>query len=976
MAEKEKAGDLMTNIIKPKTDTLKYGYKVLSNGLKVLLISDPDTLKSSAALGVNIGSLVDKKDEQGLAHFCEHLLFMGTKKYPSENDYREYISKNGGLSNAGTQSDRTIYYFDVSNDALEGALDRFAEFFISSTFNEGSVEREIKAVDNEFSNNLNNDGRRVNQIKAFEFDKDSPFNKFSTGNLKTLSLPDIRDRLLVFYKKYYSSDIMNLCVYSNKSLEELLKLVEGLFSSIPKIENFKLPRYDEVKPFNENNQKMFYKIVPIKNVNEIQLEWNFPFCEDYYANPLGYLSSVLGHEGPYTLTSALNKDNLCNGLVAGSGKYAKTYMILSIGISLTKKGLENYREVILRTLKYVKTIQQKGINKRYYDEEKQINQVNFDYKPKLTPINCTKTYASNLMDYKPEDIIAGPRLFGEFNEPLIKQYLDMMTLDNLNIILLSNSIAKDCNLTEEIYGTKYAKEKFDITEEEINSYKCDHIFDYPPENSFIPKNFDLLPAPKEIGKYPEKIIDKENMKVWYLQDTIFNKPKSYLVCQFITPEDLCDFSEIKLRIMSSLLDKIITVELGEFLYMAESANVDIKFVFGIDKSYIIFDGYSDSLKKGMKDIFSQIKNTDINTQRCRETLELQQKDMLIRAKNVFFNSSYQVNLQNINGLFNTSYKNPEDIINFFSEGKKITIEDLITYKNQMFKNSKIKWLIQGNVSKEEALGIVEETNKILEIDVEKEKIGKFRINRPVYIKKNYNYIYRKKCINPKDENSSLISIYQTDLLSDKEFQYLKLIESFLKEEFFDQIRTKETLGYIVSLLAIESSGYFAIANVIQSNSKTPEYCATRVRNFYKNCYQKVKDISEEVLKSLITAQLNIVSKKDNNLSEVFLRNWREINDDTYKFDRNEVAKKNLNECNKEEFVKFYEKYFINEVAIVDSEYVSNNLYEQNEKELKESIIIEGENIKKRIICDNFEDFQACNYIGIVYNNPVVMANKD
>ena len=976
MEEKEKAGDLMTNIIKPKTDTLKYGFKVLSNGLKVLLISDPDTLKSSAALGVNIGSLLDKKDEQGLAHFCEHLLFMGTKKYPSENDYREYLSKYGGSSNAGTQNDRTIFFFDISNEAFEGALDRFAEFFISSTFNEGSVEREIKAVDNEFSNNLNNDARRLVQIKCSEMNKDSPFNNFSTGNIKTLSLPDIRDRLLVFYKKYYSSDIMNLCVYSNKSLEELLKLVEGLFNAIPKLENFKLPRYDEVKPFDENNQKMFYKIIPVKNINELQLEWNFPFCEDYHSKPLRYITSVLGHEGPNTLTSALNKDNLCNCLVASSGKFSKTYMTLKIAISLTKKGLENYREVILRILKYVKTIQEKGINKRYYDENKQIEQIQFDYKAKLTPITCTRGYASNLMDYKPEDVIAGPYLYGEFNESLIKKYLDMMTLDNLNIMFISNSIAKDCNLTEEIYGTKYSKEKFDITEEEINSYKCDHIFDYPPENTFIPKNLDILPAPKEIGKYPEKIIDKENLKVWYLQDTIFKVPKAYLVSQFKTPEDLCDFSEIKLRIMASLLDKIITVELGEYLYMAESADVDIKFSFDVSKSYIIFIGYNDSLTKGMKDIFYKIKNVDLNTARCKEALELEQKDMLLRARNIFFNNSYQVNLQKINGLFNDSYKNPEDIINFFSEGKKITIEDLIIYRNQMFKNSKIKWLIQGNVSKEEALGIVEETNKILEIDIEKKRIGKFPIGRSVYIKKNYNYIFRTKSINPKDDNSSLISIYQTDLLNDKEFQYLKLIETFLKEQFFDQLRTKETLGYIVSLLALETRGYFGIANIIQSNSKTPEYCASRVRNFYKNCYQKVKDISEEVLKSLINAQLNIVTKKDKNLSEVFFRNWGEIGDDTYKFDRNDIAKKNLNECNKEEFIKFYEKYFINEVAIVDSEYVSPNHFEQNEKDLKETKIIEGENIKKRIICDSFEDFQACNCLGVIYNNPLFLANKD
>ena len=130
MVEKEKAGDLMRNIIKPKIDKLDYGFKVLSNGLKVLLISDPDTNKSSAALGVNIGHLVDKKDEQGLAHFCEHLLFMGSKKYPNENEYSDYIVKNGGDYNASTQRDRTIYYFDVSNEGFEGDLDRFAQFFI------------------------------------------------------------------------------------------------------------------------------------------------------------------------------------------------------------------------------------------------------------------------------------------------------------------------------------------------------------------------------------------------------------------------------------------------------------------------------------------------------------------------------------------------------------------------------------------------------------------------------------------------------------------------------------------------------------------------------------------------------------------------------------------------------------------------------------------------------------------------------
>ena len=85
--EQKENSQLNINIIKPKTDQLNYGLKVLSNGMKVLLISDPDTITSSASLAVNIGSLMDKKDSQGLAHFCEHLLTMGSKKYPAENEY-------------------------------------------------------------------------------------------------------------------------------------------------------------------------------------------------------------------------------------------------------------------------------------------------------------------------------------------------------------------------------------------------------------------------------------------------------------------------------------------------------------------------------------------------------------------------------------------------------------------------------------------------------------------------------------------------------------------------------------------------------------------------------------------------------------------------------------------------------------------------------------------------------------------------
>jgi secreted Zn-dependent insulinase-like peptidase len=83
---------------------------------------------------------------------------MGTSKYPKENDYFQYCSEHTGHSNAYTDSEHTNFYFEVGADYLEGALDRFAQFFISPLFNESCTERELKAVDS------GKCGRQVNYL--------------------------------------------------------------------------------------------------------------------------------------------------------------------------------------------------------------------------------------------------------------------------------------------------------------------------------------------------------------------------------------------------------------------------------------------------------------------------------------------------------------------------------------------------------------------------------------------------------------------------------------------------------------------------------------------------------------------------------------------------------------------------------------------------------------------------------------------
>lgn len=94
---------------KSSCDNKAYMSLELENGLKVLLVSDEKCEKAAAAMCVRVGHFDDPEEIPGLAHFCEHMLFLGTEKYPDENDYSVYLNKHAGSSNAFTAAEETVY---------------------------------------------------------------------------------------------------------------------------------------------------------------------------------------------------------------------------------------------------------------------------------------------------------------------------------------------------------------------------------------------------------------------------------------------------------------------------------------------------------------------------------------------------------------------------------------------------------------------------------------------------------------------------------------------------------------------------------------------------------------------------------------------------------------------------------------------------------------------------------------------------
>lgn len=175
-------------IHKPDIDDREYELVKLKNDLNVLLVSDKNTDFSAAAMNVGVGHFHDPEEVSGIAHFLEHMLFLGTKKFPDESSYQTFIQKHGGGTNAYTDMQNTNYYFSVGKDHLEGALDRFSQFFISPLLNEEVTEREMKAVHSEHQKNLQNDVWRIFQLMKSKASSEHPFHKFGTGKFSSIHI--------------------------------------------------------------------------------------------------------------------------------------------------------------------------------------------------------------------------------------------------------------------------------------------------------------------------------------------------------------------------------------------------------------------------------------------------------------------------------------------------------------------------------------------------------------------------------------------------------------------------------------------------------------------------------------------------------------------------------------------------------------------------------------------------------------------
>ena len=877
-------------------DGVAYLALVLPNKMKVVLVSDPKTDKSAAALSVAVGAGNDPQDRQGIAHLLEHMLFLGTQKYPAAEEYQEFIRANGGTHNAFTSYEFTTYFFDINSSLLDPALDRFSQFFTAPLFTPKYVDRERNAVESEYRARMKDDARRRFYVQKDVTNPRHPFSFFQSGSLETLSdngEHTIRDDLLDFYAKNYSANLMTLAVMGKEPLEELKAMVSERFSAVPNID---AARLHVTEPLFESG-RLPTRVDMIPNKEQRGLHMVFPITsmrEHYLSKPTEFLGHLLGHEGKGSLLSLLKDKGWANSLSAGGGSSAPGNATFSVSVTLTEDGLANIDGIVAHIFEQLHQIRRSGINEWAFEEQKKLNDLAFRFMEKPEPSNRVMNIAASLHVFPMRDVLRGPYALELYKPELINEVLDHLTPDNVLITVVAKNQPTD--RVTRWFETPYAVVPIDqatLTKWHVES--SDERLLLPSPNPFIPENLELKPI-AENTPIPTKTEQLTALDLWFKQENRFGTPRADF---FVSIRAELAKNTPNHSVMTNLFIALVNDQLNEFSYPAILAGLSYRLYPHARGFSIRISGYNDKQELLLKRLIDTLHDPQIDTERFAIIKERQ----LRRLRSAQLDRPYSQAMSELSKLLvERSWTEDQQIAAL----EVLTADELRAFIPTLLGNISVVALGHGNLLRQDAMRLANVVKEVLLDGVPRAPVP---ISRVVKLAPGSSLVRELDV----DHSDSVMALYfQSDDKSMRSRAHTSLLVQILSSPYHAILRTEKQLGYIVFATRATMLEIPAVSFVIQSPVADPAQLLTHTESFLNSQVDNLREMSDEQFGAHRNGLLTKILDEEKTLVEVSDRYWTEIDRHHYRFDSRDRLADAVRATSKDALVEFYKQLLLSE----------------------------------------------------------------
>lgn len=826
----------------------------LKNGLEAFLISDPSTHESAASLAVEIGCWHDPAEYPGMAHFCEHMVFMGSKKYPDENGFSKMVHDCGGYTNAYTKPDRTVYVFSSNNESFPQVLDVFAHFFIDPLFKKDALRRELLAVNQEFEKNVEHDGWREAMIFKETGNPNHPNAKFSTGTEETLR-PITLDILASWFRKHYSSHRMHLVIYSNEPIDKLLSLLQSSFGNVQTTEVAELP----IETLTSSTQKghIIY-IEPIKDLRRLTIAFEMPgdIARDLNGKPPELIGYALTHKGKNSLYQHLKQEGLCENITFDCDQYDKNSMMLNFTFELTKQGVTGIDLILASTFQAINHMKNIGIPSYLFNEAKKMAELDYQWQSKTAIIEYVMNAADEMVNEPLATFPYKTTTISAYKPASIAKTLSQMSPENASYFLTAPSklTGRAADKLEKWMKAPYSIAAID--EEKLLQWRGSQnhpLLKSPEPNPFIPSEINLIDqGPSKEAFQPTLLADDLFGKCYYFQDQFYKVPQVVLLFGIKSPAINADVKSIVLTDLFSLhLDQ----SLSPLLSAGQRGGLATNIYQKEFKLNIAIHGYSEKTPLLLSHVLDAMKKS-LPTQKefnvYKENLLSQYEN---QSKNLPVYQAQQL-------MMSILYNNAPIGIDRRNTLIDLTLEDLVQYQEKLFNQIYVETIIAGNIEEEEASNIWKNAKTQLmatpypvENQHKKEILLLSSASGPFTIE-----------VDSQLHGNATLLMLQIGKSNFAKAASHKLLGKALSEAFFNTLRTKQQTGYITTSWAQEEVQELLYFFTVQSTTHYGQELLARFELFLEEFSREAEDlISKDRFEYLKSTLITSLAKPEQNL---------------------------------------------------------------------------------------------------------------
>eukprot|EP01061_Rhynchopus_euleeides_P036716 TRINITY_DN619_c0_g1_i1.p1 TRINITY_DN619_c0_g1~~TRINITY_DN619_c0_g1_i1.p1 ORF type:complete len:1059 (+),score=338.50 TRINITY_DN619_c0_g1_i1:103-3279(+) len=914
-----------------------YKHATLKNGLQVLVISDPNTSRGAASMDCKVGSINNPEEVPGLAHFCEHMMFLGTEKYPHEGDYQSYVKRSGGKVNAYTATENTCYSFDVGVSMLDGALDRFAQFFIAPLFTESATGKELMAVESE--------DQRARTTEGFHFwssflkqlvRPEHPFAWFFAGNKQTLlDTPrekgiDTRDFLLRFQKQHYTVQNLRLCVYGKEACDTLLGMVREKYEAISNTSdqsNHGPAPWKAADLFKEDAYRKIYFVKTVAEKASLSVIWECPFSYSAYrTKPIDAVSYLLGHECEGTITYELKQRHWADALSCGSAlRLGADKSLFNINIDLTEEGTKNIREIVHMIFVYIAIIKQEGISDEMYQEVRGQSLARFHYSAAMqNPFSYTQKCAAAMNRFPPEHILSGETVVFEKSQEQTNQVINTLTPDNAIICVKRSEFAPDSVPVAIDRDTPFIEKQYgawDVPQDWLEQWQqatptqaAGYHLRLPDINCFMPDSFDIhksaedeLPDPH----HPVKLFDRSRntqwekvseseVEAWFWKDNHYNVPKSYVMTTFASPVPSLS---VRHRVLAKLYVDLIAELNTTASYFADIANLHLNIEAKATGICFHMGGLDQKLPVLLETILRRTNELwelndeeaaifetcrqglvqDLRTHRTKQPLTHGQESIQIATRSPCYPPHEQLEV-----------------------ALSLTREDMNRFIREFRSQLRLVLFVGGNLTKNRVQGLVTSIPEWFDVSKSFFPSTHFPSYARVHqIPAGKSLIVPRLSPNPTGNNALALCHIQLGSLTAFNRACGIMFESLVEHMFFHTIRTTEQLGYVVGARVCYTEANVAFEFIVQSALCGPWYAYSRTHCFLSALDAWMDALTEEDFHKVLQSTIEKNRDKPKTLSDQLWLWWRQIETHAFEFGRREATVAALEVLTLDQLREFY-----------------------------------------------------------------------